>query len=284
MTDKAENEEQVQVEVETEEVERVQDGSETQPAAAAQVAEDDDEVQVSIDGVTPDPEPQEKAPEWVRELRKKNREDQKKIKELEARLQATTTGNKPAELGKKPTLDDHDYDTDKYEAALASWYERKREHDQQEAQRQKAVEDQTREWSAKLDAYSKAKGELKANDFDEAEGFIQDNFSQTQQGVIISGADNPAILVLALGRNPKKAAELAAIKDPVKFAFAIAKLETQLKVTNRKAPPAPEKTITGSAPKSGTVDSTLERLEAEAERTGDRSKVIAHKRSLRAKT
>lgn len=283
MTDKAENEEQVQVEVEAEEVERVQDGSETQPATTAQVVEDD-EVQVSIDGVTPDPEPQEKAPEWVRELRKKNREDQKKIKELEARLQTVTAGTKPAELGKKPTLDDHDYDTDKYEAALAVWYERKREHDQQEVQRQKAVEEQTREWSAKLDAYAKAKGELKASDFEEAEGLIQDNFSHTQQGVIISGADNPAILVLALGRNPKKAAELAAIKDPVKFAFAIAKLETQLKVTNRKAPPAPEKTITGSAPKSGTVDSTLERLEAEAERTGDRSKVIAHKRSLRAKT
>lgn len=284
MTDKAENEEIVQVEVEAETPEVVTEGSETPPEQATTAAEDGDDVQVSIDGVTPDPEPQEKAPEWVRELRKKNREDQKRIKELEARLQTATAGNKPAELGKKPTLDDHDYDTDKYEAALASWYERKREHDQQEVQRQKAVEEQTREWSAKLDAYAKAKSELKASDFEEAEGLIQDNFSQTQQGVIISGADNPAILVLALGRNPKKAAELAAIKDPVKFAFAIAKLETQLKVTNRKAPPAPEKTITGSAPKSGTVDSTLERLEAEAERTGDRSKVIAHKRSLRAKT
>ena len=87
--------------------------------------------------------------------------------------------------------------------------------------------------------------------------------------------------VYALGKNPKKLAELASIKDPVRFAVAVAKLETQLKVSTRKPPPPPPKITSGSAPVSGSVDSTLERLRAEAERTGDYTKVIQYKRSKR---
>jgi hypothetical protein len=79
--------------------------------------------------------------------------------------------------------------------------------------------------------------------------------------------------VYVLGKDPTKAKEFAAIKDPVKFAIAIGKLETKLKVTNRKAPPPPPTTIRGNASISGTVDSHLERLRAEAERTGDYTKV-----------
>ena len=94
---------------------------------------------------------------------------------------------------------------------------------------------------------------------------------------------DPVLVVYALGKNPKKAAELSEIKDPVKFAFAVAKLETQLKVSSRKAATKPEKTVNGSARVSGSVDSTLERLRAEASRTGDFSKLTAYKRKLKAK-
>ena len=69
--------------------------------------------------------------------------------------------------------------------------------------------------------------------------------------------------------------------DPVKFAFAVAKLETQLKVTNRKAAPPPESTVRGTGRVSGAVDSTLERLRADAEKTGDYSKVMQYKRQKR---
>jgi hypothetical protein len=51
-----------------------------------------------------------------------------------------------------------------------------------------------------------------------------------------------------------------------------------LKVTSRKPSAAPEQIVSGNAPKSGTVDNTLERLRAEAERTGDLTKVMAYKR------
>ena len=113
---------------------------------------------------------------------------------------------------------------------------------------------------------------------------MQDQFNVTQQGIIVQGADNPALVVYALGKNPKKAKELASITDPVKFAIAVGKLETQLKVTNRKAPPPPEKTLQGTGPKSGAVDSTLERLRADAEKTGDYTKVLQYKRQKREAT
>ena len=134
---------------------------------------------------------------------------------------------------------------------------------------------------AKLNSYSKAKTELKVKDFDDAEATVQETLNSTQQGIILQGAENPALLVYALGKNPKKAKELASITDPVKYAFAVAKLETQLKVTNRKAAPPPEKTVRGTGPVSGTVDSQLERLRADAEKTGDYSKVMAYKRQKR---
>ena len=68
----------------------------------------------------------------------------------------------------------------------------------------------------------------------------------------------------------------------MKFSFAVAKLETQLKVTNRKAPP-PEKTVKTGTGRASAVDSTLERLREEAAKTGDMTKVIAYKRQQRAK-
>ena len=54
-----------------------------------------------------------------------------------------------------------------------------------------------------------------------------------------------------------------------------------MKVQTRKPQTNPERKPTGSAPISGAVDSKLEALEKEADRTGNRSKVIAYKKSLK---
>lgn len=245
----------------------------------------DDEVVVTIGEEPPASHEDEvaKAPEWVRELRKSSREKDRKIRELEDKLKTTTGAEtKPAPLGKKPTLEECDYDAEKFEAELAAWYERKRKADEEAARVEAEQKAAQTAWQAKLDSYGKAKTELKVKDFDDAEALVQESFSQTQQGIILQGAENPALLVYALGKNPKKAKELASTTDPVKFAFAVAKLETQLKVTNRKAAPPPEKTVRGTGPTSGTVDSQLERLRADAEKTGDYSKVMAYKRQKRS--
>lgn len=241
----------------------------------------DEEIVVSIGDETPEPV-EDKAPDWVRELRKSHRELTKRNRELEEKLNASSNAStKPVAVGNKPKLEDFDYDTDKFEQELESWYNRKREADSAAAKAEEEAKKQQQAWQEKLDNYGKLKAELKIKDFDEAEAAAQDILSVTQQGIIVKGAKNPALVICALGNNQKKAKELAAITDPIEFAFEIANLETQLKVTNRKAPPPPEKPITGTGRTSGSVDSTLDRLRAEADRTGDFSKVMEYKRQKR---
>jgi hypothetical protein len=243
---------------------------------------EDDEVVVSIGEDSPPQEEHTQAPEWVRELRKTNRELQRQNRELQGKLQTTQTENKPVVLGKKPTLEDHDYDADRFEQALANWFDQKRQADDERAKQEAEVMNQQKAWQSKLDGYGKARAELRVKDFEDAEAVAQELFSVVQQGVVLQGADNPAVVIYALGKNPKKARELSEIKDPVKFAFAVAKLEKELKVTNRKAAPPPERIVSGTGRVSGAVDSTLERLREEASRTGNMTKVIQYKAQKRA--
>jgi len=240
---------------------------------------DEDEVVISIGEESPPQEEEVRAPAWVRELRKSNREKERKIRELEAKLNTTATETKPVAVSAKPTLESCDYDSDEYEQKLAEWYEQKREYDAAEASVAAQRDAEAKAWQDKLDSYAKAKASLKVRDYDEAEATALDTFDVTQQGIVLQGSDNPALLIYAIGKNAKRAKELASINDPVKFAFAVAKLETQLKVTNRKAATAPERTInSGGGRLSGAIDSTLERLRAEALKTGDLSKVMEYKR------
>jgi hypothetical protein len=248
-------------------------------AASDDEGEGEDDVVVSIGEESPPQEEEARAPEWVRELRKANREKERKIRELEAKLNAAPTEAKPVALGKKPTLEDCDYDSEEYETKLAAWYEDKRQHDAAEADAQAQRDAEAKAWQDKLDSYAKARASLKVRDYEDAEAVALETFNVTQQGIVLQGSDNPALIIYALGKNTSKAKELASITDPVKFAFAVAKLETQLKVTNRKAAASPERTInSGGGRISGSVDSTLERLREEALKTGDLSKVMAYKR------
>lgn len=279
ITDDLEAEEpEAELEEETQEVSD-DEGSDTE-AEADEVDEDDGFVAVTIGEEAPPPEDEEaeRAPEWVRDLRKQYREEKRRNKELQEQLAATTGATRVAELGEKPTLEKADYDTDRYEKELAAWYERKRKHDEVDAKRQAEAQAAEQEWKQKLEGYQSAKTELKVRDYEDAEEVVQDALSVTQQGMILQGAENPAMLVYALGKNPKRAKELASIKDPVKFAFAVAKLETQLKVTKRKAPIKPEKTLSGTGRVSGSVETKLQTLKSEAEKTGDYTKYFQFKR------
>ena len=272
--------EEPEVNLDDDEVEEAEFETDDEPTEAE--AEEEEDVVVSINGEAPDPETEDddRAPDWVRDLRKEYRNEKRRAKELEQKIEQLERGTSPASqpLGSKPTLEAADYDTERYETELASWYENKRTHDDQQnvvQSQQKAVQ---KEWETKLESYHSSKAELKVKDYDFAEDVVQDNLSVMQQGMIVQGADNPALVVYALGKNPKKAKELASITDPVKFAFAVAKLETNLKVTKRKASSRPEKKISGTGRPSGSVDNTLERLRAEAEKTGDYSKIFQYKK------
>lgn len=253
-----------------------------------QADDDEGDVTVTITGekIVEHEEDQAAAPSWVKDLRKQHREAQRELRELRAQVNKPAPDKQAPVLGKKPTMDDDDidYDADKFEEKLTAWHDRKREIDQAQHQQQQDAQKQQAEWDGRLAGYNTAKTTLKVKDFDDAEENVKNQLSITQQGIIIQGADNSALVVYALGKNPKKAAELAAITDPVKFAFAIAKLETLLKVQNKKtAPPPADKEVRGQGRITGAVDTTLERLRAEADKTGDMSKVMAYKRAQKAK-
>lgn len=266
---------------EEEELENVaEEGDPSAELESEEDDDDDDDVVVSIGEEAPPPE-QDPAPSWVKDVRKQNRDLQRRNRELEARIQQPTE-QIPVTLGNKPSLEELDYDTEKYESELTDWYERKRNVDEQDTQHRQAEEQQQQAWQQKLESYSEAKSKLKVRDYDEAEEVAQQLFNVVQQGVVLQGAENPALVIYALGKNPKKAKELANIDDPVKFAFAVAKLESQLKISNRKAATQPEKRVSSTASSSGTVDSTLERLRTEAEKSGNMDKVMAYKRQKKA--
>lgn len=238
-----------------------------------------EELVVSIGEEPAEPAAEEQpAPEWVKKVRKRNRELERELKEARRKLQETGATKEP-ELGEKPTLQGYDYDTEKYEQALTSWYDRKRKADERAAKAQAEAERAEKEWQGRLANYQQAKAGFKAADFDEVEAVVLDLLDQTQQGIIVHGATDAALVVYALGKNEEKAKELAAIKDPVKFAFAVAKLEGQLKVTTRKPATQPEGRVSGDGRPSGAIDQTLERLREEAAKTGDYTKVAAYKRS-----
>jgi len=271
-----------QEEVEAEELDGEQNSTEDQPDESTDESQDEsDEVIVSIGEESPPPQEHVEAPVWVKELRKANREKEKRIRELEAKLNLTTE-HKAIVVGQKPRLEDHNYDADQFEVALADWFERKRLADTEAEKARQAESTQAQAWQEKLDAYGKAKAELKVRDYEDAELVAQEVFSVTQQGIVLQGAENPALVIYALGKNPKKAAELAKVEDPVKFAFAVAKLEKELKVTNRKAAPAPERMISSTGRVAGAVDSTLERLRLDAEKTGNYTKVLQYKRQKKS--
>jgi len=258
----------------------------TPEAAAADEDAIDDEVEVSIgDKPVQAEEPKQAAPAWVRELRRRERELQREVRELRAKVQTPQVENQPPAVGAKPKLEDHDYDAEKFEAALASWFERKRQADEHAAKQKQSEEQQKQAWQARLDAYGKAKASLRVRDYEDAESSVTESLNVTQQGIIVSGAENPALVTYAIGKDPAKLKELAAIADPVKFAFAVAKLETQLKVNPRKPAAAPEVIVKSTTRLAGgSHDQVLERLYEEADKTGDRTKVIAYKAKLRAQT
>lgn len=255
---------------------------EQQPAAeSSDDAGQDDEVVVQIGDEESPPQEKEEAPQWVKELRKSHRELLRENRELKAKT-ATPAKEEADKLPPRPALADFEYDEDKHQAALDNWYAKKSEMDKAAARKQDELEQAKKQVESVKTAHQEKAKALKVKDYEDAEEAVIAATSEVQQGLLLNGASNSALLVYALGTNPKKLSELAAIKDPVKFVWAAAQLEKDLKVTNRKSEkPAPETTLKSSGGSVQSGSKTLDRLRDEAAKTGDMSKVIAFKRAQR---
>lgn len=271
------------------------DGADDDDSGAADDGDDGseggttDEVTITIgDQADTEEEDERKAPTWVRDLRKTNRQLVRELREKEEQLaQARGSSGQAAAIviGPEPSMSDDgiDWDEDKFKVAWRQWNERKSQAQKQQDDAERVQQQAQADWQKRLEGYKDASRALKVSDFEDAEGTVKDTLSVLQQGIIINGAENAATLIYALGKNPKRLKEMEGIKDPVKFAFAVAKLETQLKIVPRKQAPTPDRVVRSTVTGSSAVDSELERLRKEAEKTGDNSKVMAYRRMQKDK-
>lgn len=251
--------------------------------------EDEGEVEITLGEVAPpategDVE-HEETPQWVKDVRKRNRELERELRELkkQAPKEALKEPDAPV-LGTKPTLASLEYDEDAYQVALDKWYADKQKVEDHAAAVKRQKDEAEQAQNKVRDTYVEATKKLRVPDFKDVEELVSDALTAEQQGLILNGADDPAKLVYALGKSPEKLKEIASIANPVKFAFAVAKLERDVKVTKRDKPnPESPMTRTGSTSRTGSVDKTMDKLEEEAEKTGDRTKIIAYRKQLRDK-
>ncbi len=210
------------------------------------------------------------APDWVSNLRKKAREQEKELRELRKQIE-------PTGPGEKPKREDFDYDDDAYDQALLDWHEQTRKARKKEREQEAENERIQQQWAKKQERYKEKASVLGVKDFSEAEGTVKDILSPLQYNSIIDLADDPAMLVLALGRNPEKASQLSNIDNPAKFIREITLLETQ-KIKVRR-PPAPASRVESDAPMSN--DTTLNQLIAESEKSGDVTALMEYRRKRR---
>lgn len=233
---------------------------------------------ISFGDDTPEEDP-EPAPEWVKDLRKQNRKLARENADLK-KSQVKTDELPP--LGAKPTLEASGYDEDKFATAIEDWHAEKLKHTADEKAKETKIEDQTRAWNARLGEYGDAKAVFESDDMDDAEATVKGALSDVQQGVMIEALGKGAApLIMGLASDATRLKALAGITNPIRFAVEVARLESIMKKSPRKPRTSPERRIVGTAP-AGVGDTTLEKLEAEAEKTGNRTKVLEFKRNQRA--
>lgn len=228
-----------------------------------------------------DAEEQDGDTDLVKHLRGELKKRGERIAELE---KGGTRQEEPIEAGEKPTLAGCDYDEEEYDRQRDAWEERRRKAEEQKSKASTAEDAERAAWQQELTRVETEKLQLGAADAEEAFDTVRAALNTMQQAVLVKAteAGNTARLIYALAKHPAKLAELAEVTDPLRLAAKIAKLEGQMRVVKVRRAPAPDRPERGSARTSRqTTDKQLEKLEKEAERTGDRTELQAYRRKLR---
>ena len=251
---------------------------------------DDAEVVISIGDPPPHDDDEDEGVEEtpaIKKLRERHRELAKEAREARAERDALKAQMAPVvtqpTLRAKPKPEDFDFDDDKYEGELLKWHDEKRKADAAAAESNKRAEDEVKALQAKHASYKQRGASLKVPDaavpFVEAEDVVKKGLSLLQQDILLAGAEDPAALVYAIGTNGEELKKLAAISNPVAFAAAVGRLESKVKVSQRKPSTTPEKPLGGGRAPATSVDSTRDRLEKDAEKSGDMTALFAYDRA-----
>lgn len=266
----------------TEELNPQDEGEDQDAEAEAEEADGesdgDQETVISFaDEQADDSKPGENENAVIRRMRQELKEKMREIDALRKAAPAAPT----IEVGEKPTLAALNYDEDAYEAAVDKWRERKAAAEAEKARAEEQSRTANEAWQADLQSYRRKQEALGLDDFEEAEETIKSALNQVQQAVIVKSADDPAAFIYALSKSGAKMTELAKIQDPIKMAAAVARMEGAVKVVKKRKAPAIDRPQQGSArpPIKGDKAKQLEKLEAAAEKTGDRTEVVRFKKA-----
>lgn len=224
----------------------------------------------------------------IRQIRDAQRESERRRKEVERELKALkaerekSTAESVPELGPMPGIEEFDYDAEAHKEAVTAWVAKKQARDAVE--QRKANEQKERE-RADQEIVERYKAEANALPVDRtryaaAEAEIDATFSPVQRAVLLKST-MPAKLVYALGNNPDRLEKLSKITDPFAFAMEIGRAETAITSTKpvRKAPP-PDTPLSVAA--TG-ANAGLERLYAEAQKSGNYTAYYNAKRAAKPK-
>ena len=224
---------------------------------------------------------------WAR-LRKAEAQAKAEVARLKRELEARSQPAGDAEPGPEPTLEECGYDEDLLKQKHAKYLkdlDRKAEADREKAKRADVERAATQKL---MDSYGTKKAEwsarVTAEKYAEAENTVAARLKPDAQDVILKVAKDPAKVVLMLGQRPELLEGLAGETDRDRFVAKLVELEGKIMVKKKgtQAPP-PEESVRGSGA-TGAAGSTLERLRAEAEKTGNYDKVSAFHRKQREKS
>lgn len=236
------------------------------------------------DGDEPPPGLEPKASAAFAKMRADNKRMARELREAKAKQEAAPQAQPAAiePLGDEPTLEGCDFDAEVYAPKLKAYLARKAEHESRAAQQQEAQRKEQEAWTARLTAYKQEAVKLKRPDFEDAEAAVQASFSTVQQGLLLKHP-KAAALVYVLGKNPARAKTLAAISDPVDFAYAAADLAGQVKVERKSPPPPTDTPIRGRTSGAALAHQSLDALKEQGRRTGDYSAYFNAKRAAEAR-
>lgn len=245
--------------------------------------EDQDEGPIGFSFGEDEPEQEEEAAEPPSKLRGIISNQDREIKRLKAMLEPKV---EPIEVGPRPRLEDFDFDHDAFDAAVDTWLETKQKADNQHAALRREQEEKNREGNKILTDYQgRAKtfaATHRISDYEDAQSAVEDELGVEKVSLLIAGSPKAEELIYALHKNPAKLKALAGINNLPRFMYEAATLQKDIKVRQgRKSPPVDAPVRSNGSSASG--DRRLAALEAEAARTGDRSKVVKYKADLRDK-
>lgn len=242
------------------------DDDDGQPADADQPEGDDDDDLITFGGVEARGETET---EGMRNLRNR-------LKEIEAENRKLKGAPVIEDIGPEPDIDDYWDKPDQFKTDLLAWSEKKRTADVRQTEQQRQNEAIQKEYLDDVAEFGRQREGLKVRDFDASYDKVTATLNEAQVAILTQVARNKAPLMYALGKNPDKLEAIAKISNMAKFAGEVGRLDMETTVTKRKPTTQPETAHRGAGG-GGRTDARLEKLEADARRTGNRTALIAYK-------